>query len=97
MDEAAKLKNFVSGEIWGPYQGQQLPQLWLSEEQQAEASSYLTDLQKLTEEMTARWISNQGDIDAEYEQYLNECKKMGLDNLLKIYQDAVDAYYRAAK
>lgn len=96
-DEGGVMKDFTSGTVYGPYQGQQIPFTWLSPEKGNEAAQYLTDLKKLTEETVARWISGQGDIDKEYDKYIQDCKKMGLDNLIKIRQEALDNYYRNKK
>ena len=91
------MKDFTSGEVYGQYQGQQIPFTWLAPEKGNEASQYLTDLRKLTAETVARWISGQGDIDKEYDKYMEDCKKMGLDNLIKIRQEALDNYYKNKK
>ncbi|MDF2591929.1 MAG: extracellular solute-binding protein [Clostridia bacterium] len=96
-DEGGIMKDFTSGEVYGPYQGQQIPFTWLAPEKGNEASQYLTDLRKLTAETVARWISGQGDIDKEFDKYMEDCKKMGLDNLIKIRQEALDNYYKNKK
>ena len=95
-DERGILKDFVSGEVFGPYQGQQLPPLWLSAEQSEELAGIRTDIEKVTEERTAAWITGRGNVDTDFEQFVQDIRRMGLDRLLEVYQSLLDAYYAAS-
>ena len=41
----------------------------------------------------ARWVTNQGDIESEWEGYLAQLETMGVERYVQIYQDATNRYY----
>ncbi len=49
-----------------------------------EISSYI-------DEMTAKWITK-GGVDEEWDAYLGQLKKIGVDKLVRIYQDGLDRF-----
>ncbi len=52
-----------------------------------------TDLSTYITESTAKFITGEWDIDSQWEVYLAECKKIGLDEVLEIRQAAYNRYY----
>ena len=53
------------------------------------AAEIETDMEKMTKEMTAKWCV-EGGVEAEWDSYVAEMNKMGLEEYLKIYQDKLD-------
>lgn len=52
------------------------------------------DIKNFTSEKTALWLKN-GNIDAEWDAYVKQLDSMGLQDLLKVWQDAYDRYQAA--
>ena len=50
------------------------------------------DMQKLIEEKRGNWVSGKGDIDAEWEDYVNTLKSMGMDKYVEYHQKAYDTF-----
>ena len=53
-----------------------------------------SDIKNVTSEMTATWMTN-GNIDAEWDAYVAQLESMGLNDLIKVWQDAYDRYVTA--
>ncbi len=49
-----------------------------------------TDLTDVRKTYFARWIRGEGDIDAEWDQYIKACKDAGLEDFLKLSQKQYD-------
>ncbi|RAP77218.1 extracellular solute-binding protein [Paenibacillus montanisoli] len=78
---------------YAPYVNKEpFPPIWLTPEQQSEVSSIKADILKATDENMARWVTGEGDINAEWDKFQKSLEKMGLAKLLEIYQAAVDSY-----
>lgn len=60
-------------------------------EQMDEISKLTVDIYKYVKECWANWIVN-GGIEKDWDGYIEQLKKMGLDRLMEIYQAALDAY-----
>ena len=53
------------------------------------AAEIETDMEKMTKEMTAKWCV-EGGVQAEWDNYVAEMHKMGLDEYIEIYQNKLD-------
>ena len=53
------------------------------------AAEIETDMEKMTKEMTAKWCV-EGGVEAEWDNYVAEMHKMGLDEYIEIYQKKRD-------
>lgn len=62
-----------------------------SDEQYVITQKY-TDIQSYMNEMKSKFISGVADIDAEWDTYCNTLKKMGIEDVLKVYQAAYDRW-----
>jgi putative aldouronate transport system substrate-binding protein len=51
----------------------------------------LPDLKSYTSEMTAKWLMN-GGIDQDWNDYLAQLKRMGIDDIVKVWQSAYNRY-----
>lgn len=63
---------------------------WAPEESQ-ELSTLHGDIYTYVDRKAAEWMMN-GGIEAEWDSYVKEIKKMGYDRLMEIYQGAYDRY-----
>ena len=68
------------------------PSLAFTTEEQVRLSSLNTDIQSFVEEKMGEWVTN-GGVDDEWDSYLAQLDKMGLDEFLTIQQDAMDRYF----
>lgn len=66
------------------------PFLILEQEETEEASIIKTDLDSILSTFAAQWIV-EGGIDEEWDSYVNELNRAGLERYLEIYQSAYDA------
>ena len=65
----------------------------VSDDESKELSTLQTALQDYVLQQQARWVTNQGDIESEWEGYLAQLETMGVERYVQIYQDATDRYY----
>lgn len=80
-----------------PYmEKQSYPLVFFNKEELDTINTIETDITTYVNNKRATWILN-GGIDSEWDKYKEELKKMGLDDLIKIYQDGLDRYNEAAK
>lgn len=70
------------------------PFIFVSEEDIEQIAIIETDLSKYQERMEAQFIM-EGNIDQQWDEYVNEIKKIGLDKALEIRQRAYDAYIKS--
>ncbi|MFC5402669.1 extracellular solute-binding protein [Cohnella soli] len=88
-------KNVTLQKLYAPYVSEELTNfrwhLWLTPEQQEQASTLQTDIKKATDDFYAKCVIGEGDIDSGYEKFKQELTRMGVDKLVDIYQAAVDA------
>lgn len=68
------------------------PNVIFTNEESEEMSTLKTDIQSYMKTMKAQFITGELDIDANWDAYLAELDKMGLDRLLEIEQAALDRY-----
>lgn len=67
------------------------PNVMYTEEQLDRLNVLLVDIDSYVERMQAEWIVN-GGIREGWDDYLSQLDRMGLQELIGIYQDALDAY-----
>ena len=60
-------------------------------EAQSELDLLKADIEKYQEETICRWICGQGDVEAEWANYLATLKSMGHERYIEIYQEAFNA------
>ena len=63
----------------------------LSNEELEKVNDPMTDITTLVKEKFATWVVK-GSIDAEWDAYVSKLKSIGLDDAMKVYQDAYDRY-----
>ena len=66
-----------------------IPSYWVKPENAAKLSEYSVSITDYLEQKMAVWISGQADIDKEWDEYLAQLDKLGLQDYIKIRQDAI--------
>jgi putative aldouronate transport system substrate-binding protein len=82
-------KNYY--EMYGPKQV--IPPLFYSEDVVEEVSELGTALHQYQDECTARFITGDMDIDTEWDKYVEEMKRIGIDRYIEIMQETYDRQY----
>ncbi|WP_123043297.1 extracellular solute-binding protein [Cohnella candidum] len=77
-------------------QKEKFPDIFFTEDELKKIEQLKPDIQTFTDSQRAKFLLN-GVTDGEWDQYVDKLKKMGLDDLLKIYQDGYDRYMAAQK
>ena len=78
--------------IYAPYAAKEFyPSVVLSEQANERIAVLMTPLKNAMVEQEVSWLTGQGDIEAEYPAFIEKLKAMGIDEVVKIYQDAMDA------
>jgi len=67
------------------------PNMWMPLELVEERAVLLADINSFILMQAARWVSGEGDVDAEWDNYIAQLNAMGLQRLLQIQQNAYDA------
>lgn len=61
-------------------------------EESSEIASMLNEITTYANEQYVKWLMGQGDIDAEFDSYVDTLNSMGLPRVLEVYQSAHDRY-----
>ncbi len=69
-----------------------LPVLRLSQADLEAMANIFTDLTNYVAEMKAKWVTGELDVNETWDEYVTTLKNMGMDEYVKIYQNAYDAY-----
>ncbi|TNJ53653.1 extracellular solute-binding protein [Paenibacillus hemerocallicola] len=83
-------------ELYKPYiapEERVYPTLYMSEEENKRLSVLETDVMTYVRKMEAKWIV-EGGIEGEWDKYVQDLKKMGLDELLQIKQNGYDRFVK---
>ncbi len=96
----ARQKGYVENVI--PYQitenifpAEPLGILKFSEDEQYVIDNKYADITLYVDEMQAKFITGVADIDAEWDNYVATCEKMGLNEVLEVYQASYDRWNEA--
>lgn len=73
-----------------PFMVEAMPNYMKTSEETEALSLITTDLEKYIDETVCRWISGQGDVDAEWDAYVSRAKALGFDEYMAIYQGIYD-------
>lgn len=77
-----------------PYLVVPVPSLYFELAEQKKINTLYTDLASCSERFMARSITGEIDVDAEWDNYINDLKKIGLDEYEQIYQKKYDEYIK---
>lgn len=76
-------------ELYAPYLTEAIPSYWLSAEDAAVISEYETSIRDYIDQKTAQWVSGQGDIDAEWDEYIKQLDKLKLQDYISMRKAAI--------
>ena len=63
----------------------------LSEDDEKEISTIFVDISSYVDQMKAKWITGESDVESDWEDYLKALEKMNVSRYVEIYQNAYDA------
>ncbi len=78
--------------LYAPYLMEPLPLMNYTPEEADELSSLSADIKKIAGEQKAKWCTGQGDIDAEWDSYVESLNKVGLEKYMEIQNAAYDRF-----
>lgn len=88
-------EKFDQDDLYVPFMNgfEELPGFWYSQEDIKKLEdTHVGDIDKFIGETTAKWASGQGDIDKEWDKYVQTCKTMGIDTYTDVIQTVYDRY-----
>ncbi|EES72358.1 ABC transporter, solute-binding protein [Paenibacillus sp. oral taxon 786 str. D14] len=95
LAEKDKEKIDTIKENYLPYMtSETIPGMLYSPEENEQIKLLSTDINSYVMESSARWLL-EGTVEEEWDEYLNNLKKMGIDDLLAVYQQAYDRFLSA--
>ncbi|WP_168121733.1 extracellular solute-binding protein [Paenibacillus sp. HB172176] len=71
-----------------------LPTLSFTEEEQNKINQLQTAITTYVTETTQKWVMGGEQVDAGYDTYINQLKKLKIDELIAVYQSAYDRYMK---
>lgn len=92
IPNAASKRKTKYYEQYKPYLNQKLPLLSFTSDELNKIGILKTDLNNYIDEMKAKWITGQSDIETDWKGYTEQLKKMGAEDYIKIYKDAYERY-----
>ncbi len=69
-----------------------LPKIRFTEAQLGELSTLNTDIDNYVKQMKAKWITGERNVNEDWDKYLDQLKKMNVEQYIKIYQDGFEKY-----
>ena len=84
------LKGF---ELYEPIVAPVAGQLSYTDEELDIVNKYQTNIQTAVSEQQQKWLLGTEDVDATWDKYIQSLKKMGIDELVKVYQSAYKRMY----
>ena len=76
-----------------PYEKEIYPQNYFSVEDQTRISALTADLNPYVTQSMAQFITGDLDIEQEWDNYVNTLKRMGVEELIELYQKGYDDFY----
>lgn len=83
IDASKKLKPYLPEEVW--------PALFFTNEENSTVVSIKADMEKYVNDMAAQFIAGKVSFD-KWDEYVENIKKMGLDEYMEIFKTALDRY-----
>jgi putative aldouronate transport system substrate-binding protein len=69
-----------------------MPKFFLTVEQDNEKAAIFTDINNYVNQMKSRWITGNGNIQSEWDEYVKTLDKMGVSKYVKMHQELYDSY-----
>ena len=81
--------------LYAPYLMKPLPLMNYTPEEANELSTLSTDISKVVNEQKAKWCTGQGDIDKEWDAYVESLNKIGLERYMEIHNEAYSRFTKS--
>lgn len=92
MEPRAKQRLVDIQKTYAPYMEQEnYPQIFFAPEDLEQINTMEVDIKDYVNQMRAKWIVD-GGIEKDWDGYVAKLNDMGLDKLMKIYQDSLDRF-----
>ncbi|MFA9455307.1 ABC transporter substrate-binding protein [Halalkalibacter sp. AB-rgal2] len=92
MEPRAKQRLQDIEDVYAPYLvDENFPQIFFSEEELDRINRLEVDIMDFVDQKQASWLLN-GGIEDEWDNYLEQLERMGLNELMEIYQDGLDRF-----
>ena len=78
--------------LYTPHLMKPLPLMNYSPDEANELSTLSTDISKVVNEQKAKWCTGQGDIDKEWDAYIESLNKIGLERYMEIHNAAYSRF-----
>lgn len=78
--------------LYAPHLMKPLPLMNYTPEEANELSTLSTDISKVVNEQKAKWCTGQGDIDKEWDAYIESLNKIGLERYMEIHNAAYSRF-----
>lgn len=97
MNDAGRAANELYNSHLEWFEEPKLPDLKLSKEDMDEYSSIMSGISPIVYEKLQSWILGAGDIDAEYDAFVQELKDRNIDRAIEIQQAAYENYLKVTE
>ena len=81
--------------LYAPYLMKPLPLMNYTPEEANELSTLSTDISKVVNEQKAKWCTGQGNIDKEWDAYIESLNKIGLERYMEIHNEAYSRFIKS--
>ncbi|NLZ88085.1 MAG: hypothetical protein GX916_01140, partial [Clostridiales bacterium] len=82
----------LADEAYEPYLDEMIPLTWTANQEDAERLGILqTDIVNYVNTKMAQWITGEADVNAEWEGYLEQLNKLGLEEMTAIRNRALES------
>jgi hypothetical protein len=82
----------ASDALYEPFlEPEKLPRIWLDKTTSRKIARIRQPIDYYFKQKTAEWVSGQADIAVEWDAYCAQLQKLGIEELLKITRDAINA------
>lgn len=76
--------------LYEPFLTEMVPQVWATTEMKNRLSILETDIVNYVQQKQSEWISGQADIDAEWDTYIAQLDKYGLQELIQLKKELME-------
>lgn len=87
--------NYKAEELWEPYKLQEVPNVTPTAEENETMNIHQVDLDKIYYETVTSWIIGSGDVDAEWDAFVEQMYALGAQEIIDIKQAQTDRYFAA--
>lgn len=85
-------KSEARKQMYAPFLADPVPLINFTPEESKEISTLTVDIRKVVDESKAKWTTNQGNIDSEWDGYVASLNKMGLERYMELFNEALIRY-----